>query len=423
VPTPIFGTDLYNAVEVAPLESAADDPGYPTQWFRVPHAGETTKLERDSIPQSPEITSLGALRVLDYGTGHWRGTIRTLIYYNARFMHLFLCHLCGGLEGLEINRMLNGGTPVGLLTNTHFYIPQSFKSNAVGSASAIPWGLAIRIYKMGPDNTAGSAHKILRAFITEATFEFPETGWPTALWTIEGPEPTLLSTSGITPIVADPLDYPVKPDDFGKAPAHPVLPSLSRAVAVIGGTRNLSSFSINVKNNLRYPRRSLTAYDTDYNIGHIDNFEVTARFEALLEQNELGVPGGGVYQGGIAPNVIPPGERRFRAISAPSGAAHSQQTPMIDVTNNIPYGFEISTPAAGFVEMQAPIDRGGALLMRWSERWFQGTIPATLWPPSAAWKAPVIIAAQVLQTDEPANDTKFASTVEGGNVPHSTLAG
>jgi len=420
VPTIIHGSQTFVALEIAARISAADDPSYPSAYFRVPFAGETMRLERAQLAASSEIAAVGAIKTLDYGAGRWRGQFRTLVYYNATFFHILLCQLMGGLEGRTADRLLNGVTAPGATptTSAHWYIPQSYKMDLDGSRSALTYGLALRISKMGPDTTAGTIEKILGARIVGCTIQQDADGWLTALWDVLGPEPTRLSGVGVTPIAMQSNRYFVKPLDLSKDNTHPVLASISEGGALVN-VRNLREFTLRFDNKIEFPPRYATSFDTDNNVGHVAAVEAGSNYVSLLEQESLDVSGGQVYWEFVAGATVS-GIRRLRWISAPTGATHSPLTPLADAANNVPYAFEIATNAGVVSEAQNPIESGAALTFRWAERWFRGSIGGATWAPPTVYKVPLLIAAQVADGDD--GSAKFNTpATTGGNEPHSTL--
>mgnify|MGYP001576934059 CR=1 FL=1 len=432
------GSDSNTYLSLAPRDSSSDDPTYtvpPGDHLRIPLAGETMTLVREGAVQSEEITAAGGVQTLELTPGRWRGTFTTLIYYNATWFHYLMCQLFGGIESIRAGFMVNGEAAPGLpaTVNTHWYIPQSFKTNTSGSISAITHGIVMRIMKMGAD--AGASQEGLKvggaaggAYIVGCVLDFPAEGWPTATWEVIGPPPTKLGPAAIDVVQPDANDYPVRPIDNSRDNAHPVLPSRATG-GVVFVTRNWRRFSLTVRNGLDFPPRFANAWNTEQNIGHVGKFEVTAEWETFLEQGSL--LASGLYTEWLAGLGIDNNSRRaMRWISAKSGDTHGPNNPVADQTNNVPYALEIQGGRAGFESLTGAVESAGALTLRWSERWFSRSVASTAnagWPwddaATSTYKCPVSIAFQVSETDEPVPDGKFSVGGAGGNNPHTTLEG
>lgn len=428
----VHGGDTYTYVTVAPRTSSSDDPAYPGTQQRVPLVGDTMTLERDTEVQTDEIAGVGAVRTLELGTARWRGTFTTLIYYNATWFHWFLCQLMGGCEVRRDNYLVTGeaapGTPT---TSTHWYIPQSYRATAAGSVGSITHGLVMRVCKMGPEATTHKVEKVGGAsggmYITGVTLDFPAEGWPTATWEVLGPKPSILGPATITPVALDATDYPVRPQDNSRANA--VLPPAAHYEAyTIWIARNWRRFSLTIRRPLEFPPYFAndwagTAYT--YNAGMTGKLEVTAEMETLLEGDTGSwVPLSTEYLAGVSEEF----QRRWRWVSASDTDTHSSVTPQADATNDVPYALQINAPTAIVESAQAPVESGGVVTLRWTERWAskrQQSVAGAGYPWDDAatdtYKCPVVIACQVADADD--SSATFSVAGAGGNAPHSSITG
>lgn len=421
----VHGNDAYTALEIAQRAGAGADPTYTAEYLRVPFAGESMAVARDQTPEVSEITRAGSVKTLSYGSGHWRGTFTTLLYYNAPWFHALLNQLMGGCEWLAVDRLPNdtacpGG--VNAKGNTHSYLPQSFRCVTAKSIGAITHGIAMRMTKMGPDNNPGTSgiEKILGAYVTEAVFTHQLGSWPTATWTVEGPEPTIIDGSGVTPIAAPATHYFVKSGDLSMDAAHVILPSMFKGWGTSVDSY-IDQYSLRIVNNLRFPARSLNALDTEHNIGHVGPYEVTMDVRVKARQEDWDAVNGSPYAFfQVVGSYDPAMPFSLRYISAPEGATHNPpQTPMVDEAEDVPYALEFTLPRPLLVAASAPVESGGALQITYSMRGRND-----LWgldaAPNSNKRAPVAVQVLVANTDEPAADTKF-SVNYGGNDPDATL--
>lgn len=421
----VHGSDAFASVYIAPRDSSSDDPAYTSEYSKVPLAGSSMQVERDTAPQLEEIAATGALVTLDYGRGFWRGSFRTIVQYNAPWFHYLLCQLMGGLEGVTVDRTLNGNTPGAGTYNAHWYFPQSWKCTTANSVGAITHGMVIRAEAQGPDNSAGTIFKVGGTaggcYVVGVTFEQTAGEWLTANWEILGPEPTMLAGTGVAAHTFPANLYPVRPLDLSKDNTHPVMPSASTA-NFSQTTSYIDRLSVTIRNGLDYPPRMATAYDVNNNIGHVEpNITATASFEASLTQSAITT----TIDEFIASIALSSAElrRTLRWISAKTGSTHSAETPMCDVTRDVPYALEIGTSNAKTFDAQASVESPNVLKIRWNERWFD-TVAAkggTGYPWATSYHMAAYVAVQVADSDD-ATGTKFNIAAEGGNDPHSTLS-
>lgn len=421
----VHGSDPFASVYIAPRDSASDDPAYTSEYAKVPLAGSSMQVERDTAPQLEEIAATGALVTLDYGRGFWRGSFRTIVQYNAPWFHYLLCQLMGGLEGISLDRTLNGATPGAGTYNAHWYFPQSWKCSDAGSLSGITHGMVVRAEAQGPDNTGGKIFKVGGTaggcYVVGVTFEQTAGEWLTANWEILGPEPTMLAGTGVAAHTFPANLYPVRPLDLSKDNTHPVMPSESKA-NFGAATCSIDRLSVSIRNGLDFPPRFANAYDTNNNIGHVEpNITATASFEASMTQAHITT----TVDEFILSIVVASAElrRTLRWISAKTGSTHSAETPMCDVTRDVPYALEIGTNNHKAFDVQASVESPNVLKIRWNERWFDTTTAkgGSGYPWVSSYHMGAYVAVQVADSDD-ATGTKFNIAAEGGNDPHSTLS-
>lgn len=429
----IRGNDLYCGLEMHKLVAQDDPttgaPTYPgtgdTAYLRVPFAGENLNEEFGVTPESEEITPVGALETFSVTQGRWRGSFRTLMYYNAEWFQWLMCDLMGGTERLDVNRLVTGvGAPGGTpATNVHTYIPQSHFEDTPGSQSGITWGAVLRIRKAGPSNTGSNSDRrgqvVRDMHVLAATFEWPEgAAWPTVTWEVEGQIQAALLNLGALATILSPVatEREVKPGDIGRDPSHPVISSFS-AGGASAGTRNIMSASITVRNGLGYPAVFANSFNTLERIGRQQKLSVEARFTSILEQSELtAAQAGNVYNewvGGTTEHAY-----RLRAISAANGDAESFQFPYADQPNNVPYALDIYIPNGSLRSMSAPLDTPGNMRLNWSIQGFEGSITSGV-ASTQGYKCPIMFQFQVSDSDD--SDAKFATSAQGGQDPHTTL--
>ena len=418
----VAGQDVYSSLEIAPLESHQEVEGYVGRYKRVPMVQDNMELKYQVAAESPEITSLGGVTTLEMTAGLWRGSFRTLIYYNALWFHRLMCQLMGGQESVFLNRMPNGVLTTTGDANTHWYIPQSFNMTAVGSENGAPYGLGIRLIKGGPTNTANDGHRIDDCHVVSATFEFPETGWPTATWEVIGKYGVTLSPGGFTPQAVEANRYVCKPGDIGRAPSHATLPSLSTA-GVVTGVRNIRSARIVVKNGLDFGILPFAnAIDAHHRVGHEGKFEVDGTFTSLMQQSTLAVATAGEVYEQWTSNLFTGDQVRLRAVSAPDGATHSAQFPIAEQTDDIPYAFDIFLPNASIREANAPLSSPGTLNFDWAYKGFVGPIGTTATASTVTnYKAPVVFQFFVNHSDPPTPGVNYNTNAGGGHLPHTDL--
>lgn len=426
--TPVHGSDAYTALEIAPVESEGGNPGYPSAYDRVPLVGENMTVERETIQAPDEIIPSGAVTALDAGPGRWRGSFTTLCYYNADWMHWLLCQLCGGLETLHLDLMANGVASPGVtkIVNTHAYSPQSFRcddfgATTDGSIGAVPFGISLRLWKMGPNSTGAESNSIERingARVLEAVFEQPEDDWLRVTWTVEGPSPSLLNGDGLTPLAQNANEYVVKPGDLARDNAHSILPSL----ADIGGLseERIRGFTLRINNGLEFPSAQfLTDFDTQLRPGKVRDVKATFELRETLTKEAMAA--GEDHNAIFLANPGLTAAVRLRYISAPEGATHGPNTPLADPAEDCPYALDFELPDARITVSEAPVDSTGLLTRRATYEGVGSLIAGTNRAISTARKGVFLIQATVGNTDEPSSDTKFNTQDGGGNEPHSSL--
>lgn len=435
----VHGTDFYTYMTVGPKITDTDDPAYPGTQERVPLVGENMKLERETEIQVEEITAAGAVTTLELGKHVWRGTFTTLIYYNARWFHWFLCQLMGGVEVRRADYLVSGEiAPVAPVTNSHWYIPQSYRCTTTGSVGAIPYGLVARLSKQGTNNTNAYVEKLGNAGagqglrITGVTFDFPADGWPTATWEVLGPKPVLLGPSSFTPITQSTTDYPVRPQDNSRDSTHTYLPSIFQGEVFSTWTDiDWRRFSLSIRRPLETPpffANDWEGANYAYNMGLTGKLEVTAQYETMMTGGSAEIARYNVEW--LAEQQIGDNQRRMRWISAAEADAHSSLTPQADPTESIPYAFQINAPNVIITEAQEPVESGGAINMRWSERWISRRTTSTAgagypWDDDATdtYTAPVVLSCQVADGDEPSTPFYFSVPGAGGNAPFTDITG
>jgi len=414
----VGGGDAYVGLEIDVKESLAE---IPSAHLRVPLVSDNMVQELAQIPESEEISALGAVETLEVGQGVWRGQFRTLIYYNAKWFHWFMCQLMGGVEIYDADELVDGNATSSLQANVHAYVPQNYNAIAAGSAGALTFGMNARIIKFGPVNTAPAnmwGERIDHLHIVAATFEFPDQGWPTVTWEVVGQFGVFLDfgTGPATIKAVDLLDYPIKPGDIGIAPGRTPLPSASLG-GLVAGTRNISTLRITVRNNINYVPRWANSFDTQGDLGHDGKVSVEVACTSLLEQNEM-IAGtaGAVYPTWLSA-LFEQDFLRIRAVSAPDGASQSNQTPMVDDgAADVPYAFDFYAPRASARSMAAPVESGGNLQLSWGYRCFVAPVPAAGIASSTTWNVPCMFQFQVATVDD--TDAKFSAVLEGGNDPY-----
>ncbi len=416
----VGGGGAYTGLELDVKESLSEVPT--GSHLRVPLVSDNMTQEVAQVPESEEISALGAVETLEVGQGIWRGQFRTLIYYNAKWFHWLMCQLMGGCEIIENDELVDGVATASTITSVHAYVPQNYNAQATGSAGALTFGLNARLIKMGPTNT-GSAlwgERIDHLHVVGATFEFPESGWPTVTWEVIGQfgEFLDLDSPGPADIVAVAAnEYPIKPGDIGIAPARSPLPSASLG-GLTSGTRNIMSARITVRNNINYVPRWANSFDTQGDLGHDGKVSVELAFDSLLEQSELSLGTGGVVYPAWLLALFESDFYRLRAVSAPDGASHSNQTPMVDTgAPDVPYAFDFYAPNPHSRTMAAPIDGPGTLKVSWTKRCFVGPALSAGIGPATQWNVPCMFQFQVADSDD-ATGTKFSAALEGGNDPY-----
>lgn len=410
---------------IEPKDSDGDLPGYVGSMKRLPLVADNMNQEWGAI-ENPEISKSESHETVDLELGLWRGTFRTLMYYNSSWFHWLMCQLMGGSELFIQDVRIDGGSYAATLANAHIYMPQSFHETADGSAGAIPYGLSLRAYKVGPTNPGSGTfgQRVRRLQVVGATFEWPESGWPTVTWEVIGSiAETLALGAPLTVVNQGANEYPVKPGDIGIEPTRTVVPSVSKG-GIVSGDRNISSARLTIRNNINFvPRWGNDFIDTApqvREIGHDAKFSVEVSLTSLLEQSELNAAqAGSVYPTWVS-GIFNTGFYRLRAVSARQGVAHSSQSPLVDAANDVPYGMDVYLPLASLRgPVSAPIEREGLLQLTWNYRGFIGPVPTAGTALSAGYDVPIMFQFQVANTDDA--DAKYSAATQGGNDPNTEL--
>lgn len=427
----VAGNDPFCSLAIVPLESYQETSIPVGDYERVPLVSDNMELEFQQIPDSPEITALGAVETLEVGNGLWRGSFRTLQYYNANWFHWMMCQLVGGCEITVPDRMPNGVLLPGGTgdATTHVYIPQSFNCDDVGSESGITWGLSLRLIKGGKDNANNTGWRIGDCHVVGATFEWPDPpNWPTVTWEVIGIIETRLDLVSYTPPSQRAGEYQVKPGDIGIDPSHATLPSMSFAGNPIG-IRNIRSASLTVRNGIDFgilpfanKFDKLPATQRVHRAGHESKFTVEGRFSSFVEQTSLDTAAGEVYAQWVN-NVFTGDAVRLRAISARDGAtADPPQFPLAEVGDDVPYAFDVYLPNASLRDASGPMSTPDTLPLDWTYKGFGGPIPPSNTALTTNYDAPIVFQFMVAH-DDPIDgaDQPYNTAARGGNPPHSDL--
>ena len=193
---------------------------------------------------------------------------------------------------------------------------------------------------------------------------------------------------------------------------------MSRAGAT-PGVRNIKSARFTIKNGIAYGENPFANnFDAVHRAGHESKFTVEGTFTSFVEQSTFSTAGGEIYQQWVN-NIFSGDSIRIRCISAADGDGPTAQFPLAEVTDDLPYAFDIYLPNASIREGNAPISTPGTLPLDWAYKGFIAPVGTTVTAMQTDHKAPVVFQFFVANADDSASF--FNAALEGGNAPAADL--
>lgn len=405
----VHASDTYTALEIVQEATYGTDPG--SGYVRVPFLGETLAFSRKPVEQTKEIKAFGGQASGSYGSGEIAGTVRTLAYYNAPWMHKLLCHAFGGCEELNLNAIADATSITG--ANTHSYIPQSFKEFSAGSVGGRPIGMTLRAWKSGTSD-AGEIEVLTGCLINSWEFKHSYNAYPEMAFGFVGKKTTRLPAVGLTPATLLTTHYPVKPNGIGVNGAGVLAPSFFKAGAA-SPVFAVTDWSVKLETPIQFPDRFANDMDGDYEPAIVGNRKVTGTVGYRMNQTSLanGMPPYEFISGTLGSKL----RVRYASGLAPGTAI----TPSIGDLGLIPYHFDISLGAVQWTEGQSPIAQAGVIVgslafTAYEFSYVGGTGHAHT---SGNRKGPIYVSVAVDEADD--SDAKFSTTAQGGNDLDTTL--
>ena len=257
----------FTGIEIKEETSWGVDPGtWGTSSYRVPFTSEDIHQERDIFPDSTEFGALGGLISVDSGRNIVLGSLTVEPAYDTIwFWKLFA--QAWGTENLVLDNNVLAAAETGV--NTHIFTP----------GTALPVGLAARVWKAGPGPAAsGFMDLLLGLKVSRMVWNQPAGDRCTVTFDFIGKSKTPISTSGLTLIALETGPRKVKALDLQR----------SGSVIVLGDTltaHNITGFTLTVDRQVEAPDGFLNNLLTLPEPGIVATRVVTLDITSNLEQD------------------------------------------------------------------------------------------------------------------------------------------
>jgi len=335
----VRGRETFTAVEIA-KEGATWGAG-PVEYFGVPLISEDLNIERDPLPDTEEISSLGAREALESGRLIVVGSVTVRPRWDAKWFNMLMSSL--GTENVFSAKWLDGQTGTAA-TTAHVY----------AMSQTIPNAFHILVTKAGPASGADSTSFLFRGcIVSEMNWEQPNDNHPQVTFTFVGKDlvtATSLSTSPIVAVQGTVISKLRDLDQYKSSAGSPgnfqsrLLYRPSDATTLYNDLANVNTFTVNVNRGIDFDDPDVDTPDTVSKPGPQNQREVTLEIEGKYEQ--------------LSPAASHPYHDYANDNITGFAAYYSSST---ELSSPVPYGGGIVIPRIVWTAGAANIDTGGTI--------------------------------------------------------------